>query len=167
MSLYPLPRHLLMAGLVCSLCLPTLSLANTTHTDDMSKQAIANRIKPVGRVYIEGQSEASTPETTSAPETVKTESATNNKPASTNKIATRSGQTIYKQFCAACHSTGAAGAPKVGDKRAWKSRLAKGGKKKLIENAIKGINFMPPKGTCAACSDQEIKATVDYMLSKK
>lgn len=67
--------------------------------------------------------------------------------------------------CAACHNTGAAGAPKLGDKDAWAPRIAKG-QDTLYSNAIDGINMMPPRGTCAACSDDDIKAIVDYMVEE-
>jgi cytochrome c5 len=36
----------------------------------------------------------------------------------------------------------------------------------LFEHAIKGFNSMPPKGTCADCSDDEIKGAVKYMVDK-
>ena len=67
--------------------------------------------------------------------------------------------------CSACHAAGVAGAPKLGDKGAWRPRIAKG-KDSLYKNAINGINMMPPKGTCATCSDDDIKAIVDYMVEQ-
>ena len=63
----------------------------------------------------------------------------------------------------ACHTTGAAGAPKIGDAAAWDERLGKG-IEEVYANAINGINGMPPKGTCMSCSDDEIEATVDYIV---
>jgi len=74
----------------------------------------------------------------------------------------RSGSDVYNTYCAACHGTGAMGAPKSGDNGAWKDRLAKGFNKTLA-NAINGINLMPPKGTCGDCSDDEIGAAIKYM----
>lgn len=77
------------------------------------------------------------------------------------------GKKIYDAACAACHSTGVAGAPKVGDKAAWAARI-KQGDKTLYEHAIKGFQgktgMMPPKGGSTA-SDEEVKAAVDYMVS--
>jgi cytochrome c5 len=67
--------------------------------------------------------------------------------------------------CSACHDTGAAGAPKVGDTAAWVPRIAQGNDA-LYDHAINGLNMMPPRGTCAACSDDDIKAIVDYMVEK-
>ncbi|MCL4163884.1 UNVERIFIED_CONTAM: hypothetical protein GTU68_050249 [Idotea baltica] len=55
------------------------------------------------------------------------------------------------------------GAPKKGDHAAWEPRKAKG-LNVLLDHAINGFNAMPPKGTCMACSDDEIKAAIDFML---
>ena len=79
--------------------------------------------------------------------------------------AKKSPEDIYNTTCAACHGTGAAGAPKLGDAGAWAARIAQG-KDTLYSHAINGLNMMPPRGTCAACSDDDIKAIVDYMVSK-
>ena len=62
-----------------------------------------------------------------------------------------------------CHGAGVAGAPKVGDAAAWTDRIAQG-IDALYTNAIKGINTMPPMGMCAACSEDDIKLAVDYMV---
>lgn len=78
--------------------------------------------------------------------------------------AAKSAEDMYGA-CAACHGTGAAGAPKLGDKDAWAARIAQG-KDTLYSNAINGFNMMPPRGTCAACSDDDIKAIVDYMVEQ-
>lgn len=79
--------------------------------------------------------------------------------------AAKSPEEIYNSSCMACHATGAAGAPKVGDAAAWAPRIAQGADT-LHKHAIGGFNMMPPKGTCAACSDDEIMAVVDFMVSK-
>jgi len=77
----------------------------------------------------------------------------------------RSGEDIYGSKCVACHASGAAGAPKLGDVAAWAPRIAKGADA-LYNNAINGFNGMPAKGLCMDCSDDEIKATVDHMIAK-
>ena len=71
----------------------------------------------------------------------------------------------YMASCFACHSTGAAGAPKVepGNQAAWTSRLEKG-MDAVVQNAIVGINNMPPKGLCFTCTDADISALVLYMI---
>ena len=79
------------------------------------------------------------------------------------------GEGTYKQACFACHGTGAAGAPKTGDKAAWADRI-KQGNDTLYEHAIKGFKgskgLMPAKGGRANLSDAEVKAAVDYMVAQ-
>jgi cytochrome c5 len=75
------------------------------------------------------------------------------------------GQQVYMKACVACHATGVAGAPKLGDKEAWAPRIATG-MDALMNSAINGKNVMPPRGTCASCSDEELKAAVEYMVSQ-
>jgi cytochrome c5 len=74
-------------------------------------------------------------------------------------------ETTYMASCFACHSTGAAGAPKVGpgNADAWASRLEKG-MDAVVANAINGINTMPPKGLCFTCTDEDLAALVAYMV---
>ena len=73
------------------------------------------------------------------------------------------GETIYKQSCFACHDTGAAGAPKRGDKTAWAPRIVQG-PAVLYNASLKGLNAMPPRGSSNA-SDEDIKAAVDYLVA--
>lgn len=67
--------------------------------------------------------------------------------------------------CAACHATGAAGAPVTGNAGDWAARIAKG-TDALYNNAINGINAMPARGGNSALSDDNVKAIVDYMLDQ-
>lgn len=77
------------------------------------------------------------------------------------------GKKVYESICQACHATGAAGAPKAGDKVAWGSRIAQG-KDTLFKHAIAGFTgktgTMPPKGGNPALSDAEVKAAVEYLI---
>lgn len=77
------------------------------------------------------------------------------------------GQAIYTRTCAGCHGSGAAGAPKLGDVAAWAPRIAKG-KGALYQSALHGVpgTAMMAKGTCGACSEADLKAAVDYMVSQ-
>lgn len=75
------------------------------------------------------------------------------------------GAATYTKACAACHATGAANAPKLEDKAAWGPRIAQG-TDALYTSAIKGKGAMPAKGGQVQLSDDEIKAAVDYMVSK-
>ena len=72
----------------------------------------------------------------------------------------------YMASCFACHSTGAAGAPKVGEGFApeWEPRMEKG-MDAVVANAINGLNTMPPKGLCFDCTDDDLRAIVEYMVS--
>lgn len=71
----------------------------------------------------------------------------------------------YRGACMSCHATGAAGAPKTGDKAAWKARIAQG-MDLLVEHAIKGKGAMPPKGGRPNLTDEQIKSVVAYMVKE-
>lgn len=73
------------------------------------------------------------------------------------------GERIFGTVCKTCHITGVAGAPKLGDKTAWKPRIAKG-IDALLLSVKNGLNAMPPKGTCSNCSDEQLRLTIDYMV---
>ena len=129
--------------LVISLTLSLFSM--TSLAQDMSQAAIADRVAPVGGVYLHGEIETASQKTDSS------------EPA-----GPRTGEAIYNTYCVACHATGAAGAPMKGDAKAWQARVAQG-PETLIKHAIAGLNAMPPKGTCGDCSDDEIAATVEFL----
>jgi len=86
-------------------------------------------------------------------------------PAAAPQVAAAGGggEALYKQTCFVCHASGAAGAPKFGDKAAWAPRIQQG-MPALVQNAIKGKNAMPPKGGSTA-SDQDVRAAVEYMVN--
>jgi cytochrome c5 len=75
------------------------------------------------------------------------------------------GKTVYGQTCAACHASGLAGAPKVGDRAAWAPRTG-GGKGALMGSVVKGKGAMPPKAGNASLTEEEIGAAIDYMLEQ-
>ena len=79
------------------------------------------------------------------------------------------GKKTYDMACAACHATGVAGSPKVGDKAAWTARIAQG-MDVMVGHANKGFQgkkgFMPAKGGRANLSDATIADAVAYMVSK-
>ena len=80
---------------------------------------------------------------------------------------TMDGSVIYNGVCTGCHGSGALGAPTL-TKAAWAPRIAKGAET-LHKNAIVGFQgaagTMPAKGGMAALSEEQVKATVDWMLS--
>lgn len=108
------------------------------QADDMSEDAIKERIKPIGSVHIAGAQ----PQAAAG--------------------GARSGEAVFNASCTACHSAGVLGAPKP-HSADWQPRLEKG-METLLKHAIGGFNAMPPKGTCMDCSDDEIKAAIDFML---
>ena len=109
--------------------------------------AIAERLKPVGEVCLQGDKSCAGVVVASA------------------DAAPKSAADIYSGTCAGCHDTGAAGAPKVGNAGDWAARIGQG-KATLYKHAIGGLNSMPPKGLCMDCSDDDIKAVVDLMVSR-
>ena len=126
-------------------------IANTVTGDDKdavpdarAEAKIQENIKPVGEVAV-GEVAVAAATTTSA--------------------APRSGDQVYNASCMACHGTGVAGAPKIGDKAAWAPRAAQG-IDTLLNHATNGFNAMPPKGTCADCSNDELKAAIEHMLKE-
>lgn len=72
------------------------------------------------------------------------------------------GKAVYEKNCAACHATGVAGAPKFGDRAAWKEHIA-GGLEHMAEIAIRGEGAMPPRGGNSELTDAEIRAAVAYI----
>lgn len=68
----------------------------------------------------------------------------------------------YDKSCVYCHTSGAAGAPKIGDEAAWKPRLEKG-MDTLVKHVKEGYNAMPPGGMCGDCSDADYRALIEYM----
>lgn len=77
----------------------------------------------------------------------------------------RAPDEIYSQVCAACHASGALGAPKTGNNGDWAPRIAKG-MDTLVSHAINGFNAMPPRGGDASLSDEDVKKVVEYMVDQ-
>lgn len=114
---------------------------------DAQRAAIEERIKPVGESCMAG------------------DSSCGGAPAAAGG-APRSGEEVYNTACMACHSTGAAGAPKFGDIAGWGPRIAKGNDA-LYASGVNGVpgTGMVAKGGCVNCSEEEIHAAVDYMVA--
>lgn len=105
---------------------------------DAPEEAVLKRIQPVAKVELAG--------------------------AAGGAKGAKSSEEVYKTTCAACHDSGAAGAPKLGDKAAWAARIGVG-LEKLAQSGIKGKNAMPPKGGNASIPDADIRAAVEYMAT--
>ncbi len=76
------------------------------------------------------------------------------------------GGQIYDATCKICHKEGVAGAPKLGDESLWGPRIAKG-MDALMMSVVNGVpgTAMPPRGTCITCTDEDLKAAVEYMVA--
>src|SRR5450830_370316 len=77
----------------------------------------------------------------------------------------QSGEAVFTAICSACHATGAAGSPKVGDNGAWAARIGQG-YDTLVKHAIEGIRAMPAKGGNPDLDDVEVARAVVYMANK-
>ncbi|MBL8386564.1 MAG: cytochrome c5 family protein [Burkholderiales bacterium] len=74
------------------------------------------------------------------------------------------GEQVYAQVCKACHESGAANAPKMGDKTAWAPRI-KEGLETLLKDSIKGVGAMPPRGGNPDLSDYELTRAIVHMAN--
>lgn len=101
----------------------------------MTPEAVADRLKPVGTVVLAQAGGAR---------------------------ALQAGEAVYKLACAACHATGAAGAPKAGDSGQWGPRL-KQGYETLVKHATEGFKGMPAKGGNADLDPIEVARAVAYL----
>lgn len=132
-----------MSRQMISVLFAALTFSTTALASDISQteyDAIAERIKPVGDVYLAGS-----------------------EPVKEEPTGPRDGAKVYGTFCIACHASGVNGAPKSGNADDWAPRIAQG-KDVLVKHALEGFNAMPAKGTCMDCSDDEIIAAIDHMI---
>lgn len=150
------------------LAMIVVSGANLNKQDPAADQALVSRIKPVGEVSVGAASVMDGVVASANANQGGDKSAGGGNKAAAGKGGDK-GEATYNATCATCHTAGVAGAPKLGDKAAWKDRIAKGDAA-MTANAIKGFQgksgFMPPKGGNAALSDADVKAAVDYMVKK-
>ena len=106
-------------------------------SDGLDAQAVAQRIQRVGSVVVKDV---------------------------TDVAAMKTGEQVYAAQCAACHTAGVAGAPKLGDEAAWAPRI-KTGYEALLTSALKGKGAMGAQGG-GDFSDYEVGRAVVYMANK-
>ncbi|NMG77277.1 c-type cytochrome [Aromatoleum diolicum] len=82
-----------------------------------------------------------------------------------SNVTAADGKAIYTQICRACHATGVAGAPVLGDRTAWAARLPVGFEA-LLQSALRGKGGMPPKGGNAGLTDDQVREAVAYMIAQ-
>lgn len=136
----------IIAGLVVFMVLIIIAANWLSHgsiniqDDPMVQEAIDKRIAPIGQVNTGAVA-----------------------PAAAAAAGPVDGKAVFEQACFACHGTGAAGAPKFGDKAAWGPRIEKG-LDTLYSHALNGFNAMPPRGGRADLDDDSVKAAAKYMI---
>lgn len=116
---------------------------------NMMGAAVGSMTEAVGQVATEVAEVMAPPEATPAASAVDLEK----------------GKAVYDSACFACHATGAAGAPLLGDSATWKPRIDQG-MDALIFSALNGKGAMPPRGGRMDLSDDDIVASIGYMVSK-
>jgi cytochrome c5 len=118
-----------------------------------------DRIAPMGAVYAGATGAASQAAATAAAAAKAT--------AQVAYGGTLDGSVIFGQLCTGCHTSGAGGAPTM--TAAGMGARAAQGKDILYKHAIEGFTgsagVMPAKGGNPALTDEQVKATVDWMLA--
>lgn len=137
----------LVGRLVAAFAAAALMVAAAAAVADTRTQAISERLRPIGEVCMAG------------------EACTGGGTMTVAAASAREPGQIYQTFCSSCHNTGVGGAPKLGDAAAWEPRVAKG-MDAVFQNAWNGIGAMPPRGICMDCSEEELRATVEYMVEE-
>jgi cytochrome c5 len=128
-------------ALVATIAILVLLTQMVTDTPKAAKDddaAVLSRLKPVGELQI---ASASAPK------------------------GQLTGEQVFNQVCKTCHETGLAGAPKVGDKKAWGKVIAQG-QATSVDHAIKGIRAMPPKGGNPDFENVEVERAVVFMANQ-
>jgi len=136
------------------------------NSGPMTERDIDARTLPYSTVKVAGVAEAAPAKVApaeAAPAKISPAAAAPAETAPATAAVGIDGQSLYAA-CAACHSTGVANAPKIGDAAAWGPRAATG-IDALLASAIKGKGAMPPKGGRADFSDAQIKAIIEYMVN--
>ena len=138
-----------------------LNKAVPPEVSEVAVHRTHDRIAPLGAVYAGATGAAAQAAAASAAEA-----------AAASQVAyggTRDGSVIFGNLCTGCHTSGAGGAPTL-DKAHWAARIAQG-KDTLYKHAIEGFHgpdggVMPPKGGNPALTDEQVKATVDWIVGQ-
>ncbi|MDW7746597.1 c-type cytochrome [Halomonas sp.] len=134
-------------------CLATLGLTTgiAVAQDDAEREAIAERLKPVGELCLQGEDCGTAM------------AASSGGGDTSGDGGSVDGEGIYNNVCMACHETGAAGAPVRGDEAGWSERTGKGFET-LLSHSINGFNAMPARGGNPNLSDEEMEAATAYLV---
>jgi len=157
------------------LALMTLSFV-LLGSNATAQQSIEDNVRPAGQVCLEGQpcvgstADRASPATSvslaraAVPTKAVIEEVVEEEIEAVAEVVAFDVESTYQMSCFACHGTGAAGAPLLGDVDAWAERMAKGMEAVMV-NVVNGVNAMPPKGLCMTCSDDNLQELVNYMIS--
>jgi cytochrome c5 len=139
---------------------------NPQLTDDEVARAVAYMANQAGANFSEPAVKAAAPaQAAAAPGAPAAPAAVAAAATAPAAAGGGNGKAIFDANCSACHATGVAGAPKLGDKAAWAPRL-KQGLDTLHQSAMKGKGAMPPKGGNMSLSDTDVSAAVDFMAGQ-
>lgn len=130
----------IVLGIILLVTYATSDRTTGAGSEAQSEEAVADRIAPVA------------------------EQGYNLQVATGPKVA-QAGDAVYNATCAACHASGAAGAPKTGDNGAWSARIGQG-YETLVKHAVEGIRAMPAKGGNPDLSELEVARAVVFMANK-
>jgi cytochrome c5 len=134
-------------------------------TDPLVKAAVNQRISPVGKLALAGKDNSALAPRDAAGGGAGAAGAVAKTEGGSKDL---SGEEVFSMACVACHGSGVAGAPKLGDAEAWAPRIAKGADM-LQKHAIEGFQgqagFMPPKGGRVDLSDQSVINAVEHMVA--
>lgn len=127
-------------------CLVLVSPFLVGDESESARDAIAERLQPFGNSCLEGEECGSVA------------------PTPTEFGVGLDGKGVYDKYCSTCHETGVSEAPLVASE-AWAERVAKGAEV-LLTNTKTGFNVvMPAKGNCLDCTDGELQAAIDFMVT--
>jgi cytochrome c5 len=84
-------------------------------------------------------------------------------PATSTEEVVVDGAAVYNGLCVSCHAAGVAGAPIPGSEQ-FVARQTDHGLEAMVQNAINGLNAMPPRGGNPSLTDAQIQAAVEFML---
>ena len=135
---------------------------NPSLSDDEVARAVVFMANQAGARFKEPAAKAPAKPQAQAQAQAGAEAGAQAKPAAG---AAADGKKVFDSTCTACHSTGVAGSPKLGDKSAWAPRIQQG-MDTLLQSALKGKGAMPPKGGNTALSDAEVRAAIEFMVSQ-
>jgi cytochrome c5 len=87
--------------------------------------------------------------------------------ATSHSNPARPGEAVFTADCTKCHTGGLGGfisnVPDIDDPEDWEALTPKG-LDALTTNTITGIGDMAARGACAGCTDEEIRAAVEFIL---